>query len=197
MTHDPSLPENSIHPKTSAEWRSWLANHHQRPQGVWVISYKKSTGLPRLDYDAIVEEALCFGWVDSKPSKLDADRSMLWCAPRKPKSSWSRLNKERVARLTAAGRMTEAGLRAVEIAKANGAWAALDAVENLVVPADLQAAFARYTKAAGYFGTFPRSVQRAILEWVGNAKRPETRAKRVEETARLANENVRANQWRQ
>ncbi|MFO0876430.1 MAG: YdeI/OmpD-associated family protein [Gemmataceae bacterium] len=190
-------PENSVHPTTRAAWRAWLENHHGRKEGVWLITYKKASGKPRVEYDESVEEALCFGWVDSKTSKLDDERTMLWFAPRKPGSGWSRPNKERVERLLAAGLMAAAGLAKVEAAQRDGSWVALDAVEALEVPADLAQALAEWPGAAQHWEAFPRSVKRGILEWICTAKRPETRAKRVEETARLAAENKRANQWRE
>ena len=122
---------------------------------------------------------------------------MLWFAPRKPGTGWSRHNKERIERLMAAGKMAPAGLAKVEAAKRDGSWNALDAVEALEVPDDLVQALAARPPAAQHFDTFPRSVKRGILEWISNAKKPETRAARIEETARLAAENRRANQWRQ
>ncbi len=189
-------PPNSIHPQTRAEWRRWLAANHSRAAGVWLISYKKATGKPRFDYGEAVEEALCFGWVDSKPNKLDDERSLLWFAPRKPGTGWSAPNKQRVAQLIASGQMTPAGLAKVEAAQRDGSWNALDEVEALVIPPDLEQALAASPPAAEHFAAFPRSVKRGILEWIANAKRPETRAKRVAETARLAAQNVRANQWR-
>ena len=190
-------PQNSIHPETREAWRAWLEQNHTQGQGVWLISYKKATGKPRMEYDEAVEEALCFGWIDSKPNSLDDERSMLWFAPRKAGTGWSRINKGRVERLIAEGRMTPAGMAKVEAAKGDGSWSALDKVEELEIPADLAAALAQYDAAAQNFDAFPRSVKRGILEWIGNAKKPETRAKRVEETARLAQDNIRANQWRQ
>lgn len=189
-------PANSVHPETRRAWRQWLQKNHARAEGVWLISFKKETGRPRVEYDEAVEEALCFGWIDSKPNKLDEERSLLWFAPRKPGTGWSRLNKERVERLIASGRMTPAGLARVDAAKADGSWSALDAVEALTIPADLRAALRSHAGAAAFFDAFPRSVKRGILEWIQNAKKPETRARRVEETARLAAENKRANQWR-
>lgn len=192
----PAPPPNSVHPETRAAWRAWLETHHARPDGVWLVSWKKDSGRPRFDYAEAVEEALCFGWVDSLPRKLDARRSMLWFAPRKAGTGWSKPNKERVERLLAAGLMTPAGLAKVDAAKADGSWAKLDAVERLEVPADLAAALAELPPAADHFDAFPRSAKRGILEWILQAKRPETRAKRVAETARLAQENKRANQWR-
>jgi uncharacterized protein YdeI (YjbR/CyaY-like superfamily) len=189
-------PENSVHPLTRAEWRAWLAQNHTRAEGVWLVTYKKTTGKPRVEYEEAVEEALCFGWIDSKGNKLDEERSLLWIAPRKSGSNWSRSNKERVERLLAAGQMTPAGLAKIEAAQADGTWNALDAVEALEIPPDLELALGSYSAAKQNFEAFPRSAKRAILEWIANAKRPETRAKRVEETARLAQENIRANQWR-
>ncbi|MFQ3612217.1 MAG: YdeI/OmpD-associated family protein [Cyanobacteriota bacterium] len=190
------LPKNAIHPLSRSEWRGWLEENHTRAQGIWLITFKKTTGQPRIDYGDAVEEALCFGWIDSKPSKLDETRSMLWFAPRKAGSGWSKPNKERVEKLLAEGLMAPAGLAKVEAAQQDGAWTALDAVEALQMPPDLEDALAIYPFATDYFQAFPRSVKRGILEWINNAKRPETRAKRIEETARLANDNLRANQWR-
>ena len=188
-------PSNSIHPLTRAEWRAWLEENHTRGGGVWLITYKKATGMPRMEYDEAVEEALCFGWVDSKPNKLDDERSLLWFAPRKPGTGWSKPNKERVARLIAAGLMAPAGLAKVEAAQADGSWNALDAVEALELPADLEQALTVDPAAQRYWDAFPRSVKRGILEWIASAKTPSTRARRVDETVRLAAENRRANQW--
>lgn len=187
-------PPNSVHPKTRAEWREWLEQHHAQTTGVWLITYKKATGKPRIEYEEAVEEALCFGWIDSKGNKLDDERTMLWFTPRKPGTGWSRPNKERIERLTAAGQMAPAGLAKIEAAKKDGSWEKLDAVEALEVPPDLEKALASYEVAKQNFEAFPRSVKRAILEWISTAKKPETRTKRVEETARLAAENRRANQ---
>jgi uncharacterized protein YdeI (YjbR/CyaY-like superfamily) len=195
MTAQIESPENSVHPKTRSEWRAWLESNHTQPTGVWLISYKKATGLPYVDYDSAVEEALCFGWIDSVPRKLDDQRSMLYFAPRKKGSGWSRLNKQRIAKVLAAGLMMPAGLAKLEAAKQDGSWTALDAVENLEIPDDLAAAFADYDQAAANFEAFPRSAKRGILEWISNAKRPVTRAKRIAETADLAEQNIRANQW--
>jgi uncharacterized protein YdeI (YjbR/CyaY-like superfamily) len=189
-------PENSIHSKTRGEWRAWLEGNHSRNKGVWFIGNKKATGKPRVEHDVAVEEALCFGWIDSKPNKLDEERSMRWFAPRKAGSGWSRPNKERVECLIASVEMTAVGLSKIEAVKADGSWNALDSIEELEIPSALEAAFAAYDVARPNFEAFPRSVKRGILEWIFNAKKPETRARRVEETARLAQENVRANQWR-
>ena len=138
-----SLPVNATHPLTRAQWRSWLARYHGRKEGVWLVLWKKASGKAQLDYDAAVEEALCFGWIDSKPRALDAKRSILWLAPRKPRTGWSRPNKLRVERAIAAGRMTSTGLAKIEAARSDGSWTRLDAVEDLVVPPDLAQALAQ------------------------------------------------------
>jgi len=189
-------PQPSVHPLSRGEWRQWLSDHHTRTTGVWLVSYKKATGKLRFDYDEAVEEALCFGWVDSKVNKLDAERSLLWFAPRKPGTGWSRPNKPRVERMLKAGLMAEAGLRKVAQAQADGSWTKLDAVEDLTVPDDLAQALGRYPDAARHFDAFPRSAKRGILEWISTARTAPTRTKRIEDTARLADRNERANQWR-
>ncbi len=168
-------PPNSIHPLTRAEWRSWLEQNWTRTEGIWLVSYKKDTGKPRFEYDEAVEEALCFGWVDSKPNKLDEERSLLWFAPRKRGTGWSKPNKDRVERLIAQGLMAPPGLAKIEAAKQDGSWNALDAVEALEIPPDLAEALALYPSAGTNFDAFPRSVKRGILEWIVNAKKPETR----------------------
>jgi uncharacterized protein YdeI (YjbR/CyaY-like superfamily) len=178
-----------------AMWREWLAANHATSRGVWVLSYKATAGKPRLTYDEAVEEALCFGWIDSKPNKYDDERSLQYYSPRKPRSNWSALNKTRVARLLEAGLIAPAGLRMIELAKQTGTWDALNDVEETVIPADLRIALQANPPAETNFEAFPKSIRRGILEWILNAKRPETRQKRVDETATLAAQNIRANQY--
>jgi uncharacterized protein YdeI (YjbR/CyaY-like superfamily) len=178
------------------QWRDWLVANHESSGSIWLVTFKKASGQPTLSNDDIVEEALCFGWIDSVPRKLDEMRSMLLLSPRKAGSAWSAINKARAGRMIAAGLMQTAGLAVIAVAKADGNWTKLDAVEALVIPDDLSAALAQFSDAAGHFATFPRSVRRGILEWIVQAKRPDTRAARIAETARLAAENRRANQWR-
>ncbi|MCL4263871.1 MAG: YdeI/OmpD-associated family protein [Anaerolineae bacterium] len=186
---------NELQLESRAEWRAWLAQNHAQSDGVWLITFKKHTGSKHLPYDDMVEEALCFGWIDATARKVDEDRSMRWVTPRKPGSGWSKLNKERIENLIAAGLMTSAGLGKIEAAKQDGSWYALDAVEQLEISPDLETALAAYEVARQHFDAFPRSVKRAILEWIASAKKPETRAQRIAETARLAQDNIRANQW--
>lgn len=186
-----------VHCETRAAWRRWLAAHHTQREGIWLASWKTATGKPRMSYDEIVEEALCFGWVDSKPSLLDTERSALWLAPRKPRSAWSKLNKARVAKLIREKRMAPAGLAKVEAAKKAGLWEALDAVEALTVPPDLAKAFAANRAAKAQFEKFAPSSKKIILGWIATAKKPETRANRIAETVRLAAQGIKANHWRQ
>ena len=190
-----ALPRIEVHSR--AEWRRWLAQNHARTEGVWLVTAKKAASAAGfLSYDDIVEEALCFGWIDSLPRSVDARRSMRLVAPRRPSSAWSRVNKARIERLVAAKKLAAPGRAAVARAKADGSWTRLDAVEALVIPDDLAAALRRHSGARAHFDAFPRSSKRLILEWITTAKRPQTRAKRVEETARLAAKNERANHWR-
>lgn len=149
---------------------------------------------PRVEYDDAVEEALAFGWIDSKANTLDDERSLMWMSPRKPKSGWSKLNKERIARLERNGSMAPAGRAVVASAKKSGAWALLDKVEALEVPDDLRDALSGNPLANEFFDRFPPSAKKGILTWVASAKRDATRQKRIEETVRLAAENKRANQ---
>jgi uncharacterized protein YdeI (YjbR/CyaY-like superfamily) len=182
-----------VHVETREAWRAWLEANHASATGAWLVSWRRGHG-PILDYGEAVEEALCFGWVDSKGQVIDEQRSKLYFAPRKASSGWASSNKERVARLIAEGRMAPAGLAAIERAKANGTWNLLDAVEQGIIPDDLTQAFAAHPPAADRFAAFPPGVRRQILAWIATAKRPETRAARVLETATRAARNERANQ---
>jgi uncharacterized protein YdeI (YjbR/CyaY-like superfamily) len=174
--------------------RDWLSKHHQQKDSIWLVTWKKPDAR-YIPYGDIVEEALCFGWVDSLPRKLDDTRSMLRLSPRKPKSAWSKANKDRVKQLIANRLMTPAGLRVVEAAKAKGLWQKLDGVEALETPPDLAIALSKSKTAQKNFDAFPRSAKRGILEWILQAKKPETRAARIADTVAKAKDNIRANQW--
>ena len=175
-----------VQPAGRAEWRAWLEANHRASGGVWLITWKRRAGEPTIGYEEAVEEALCFGWIDGVIRRVDDDRLMEWFAPRRPKSTWARTNKERVARLEAAGLMTDAGRRAVEIARANGSWESLDVIDALVVPDDLAAALAERPEARERFDASSVSVRRSALAWVYQARRPQTRAARVEQIAATA-----------
>jgi len=185
-----------LQPRDRDEWRAWLAANHTRPTGAWVVMDRRATEAAMVPYVEAVEEALCFGWIDSKVVKLDAERTLQWFSPRRPRGTWARSNKERVERLTAEGRMTPAGLAVIEQAKRDGTWTLLDDVEDLVVPDDLAAAFDAAPPARANWDAFSRSARRAILVWIVQAVRPETRAARVAETARRAALGEKANEPR-
>jgi len=178
--------------ETRAEWRAWLEAHHATSPGAWLVTWRRGSGRPVLEYEAAIEEALCFGWVDSTAGRVDDQRGKLYYAPRKPRSVWARSNKARVERLIAAGRMAAPGLAAIERAKANGSWTILEDAENLVVPDDLQAALDARPPAAANWTAFPPSARTMALGWIAQARRPETRARRIAETAELAARNERA-----
>lgn len=182
-----------FHPLSRAAWRAWLEENHARREGVWFVYFKKTSGKPRVAYDEAVEEALCFGWIDSLPRKLDDERSKLLFTPRKKKSVWSRPNKERVARLIESGLMTDAGLKKIEAARRDGSWDALTASDNLEMPADLRAALGVNETAKKNFDGFSEAARRVILSWIFSAKRDATRAARIAKTVSMAADNKRAN----
>lgn len=186
-----------IEVKSRAELRRWFERNHAQDESVWIVTWKKAPGAPHVPYGDVRDEALCFGWIDSRPAKVDSARSMLLVSPRKKKSGWSAVNKGRIAALIAEGRMTAAGLAKMKAAQADGSWEKLDAVESLAEPKDLLVALKAHAGAQAFWDAFPPSTRRGILEWISQARKPETRAARVEKTARLAAENVRANMPRQ
>ncbi len=184
----------TVAPATAAEWRAWLEANHSTVPGVWLIFVKKNSGLRGVDYEEAVEEALCFGWIDSKGRSLDAQHTLLTFTPRKPGGTWAKSNKERVARLIEQGRMTPAGMAVIEQARADGSWNALDGFDDLTIPEDLATAFAANEAAARNFAAFSPGAQRTYLWWIKSAKRPETRARRIEETVRLVAQNIKSPQ---
>ena len=168
-----------VGPFDRAGWREWLIANHGSSKGVYLVSWRRATGRSSVPYEEAVEEALCVGWVDATGRTLDDERGLQWFAPRRPKSGWARSNKERVARLEAAGLMLPAGLAAIEEAKQNGMWTLLDDVEDLIVPDDLAAALAASPPARENWEAFSKSARRAMLEWTVQARRPETRERRI------------------
>jgi len=173
-------------PFDRAGWRAWLIANHATSSGVHLVSWRRASGRTSVAYEEAVEEALCVGWIDSVAGRLDEERSLQWFSPRRSTSGWARTNKARVERLIAAGLMLPAGLDAIDEAKRNGSWTRLDDVENLVVPDDLAAALAANPPARERWDAFTRSRRRALLDWISQAKRPETRARRIAEAAEHA-----------
>jgi len=174
---------------TRAEWRHWLAANHAKRLGVWLRFYRKSSAKPSVRYDEAVEEALCHGWIDSVVRSLDDESYVQLFTPRKPKSAWSRTNKERVERLIAAGLMTDAGLEKIEAARQSGSWTSLDSVEALEVPEDFRRALARNRKARSNFEKLSPSRKKQLLYRINAARRPETRKKRIDEAIAAAAAN--------
>lgn len=191
-----ATPENTFYAQSRTAWRNWLAENHATEKNVWLKLYKKASSTPSVMYDEAVDEALCFGWIDSSVKKGDAEFRLQFFAKRNPKSNWSRVNKAKVDKLIQAGLMTESGQAMIDLAKETGTWTALDDVENLITPPDLQQRLETNPTAKHYFDAFPRSVKRGILEWLLNAKQAETRAKRINEVVMLAERNERANQYK-
>ena len=183
----------TFHAETRTDWRKWLEENHQSEKSVWLIIYRKESDTPSVYYPEAVDEALCFGWIDSKPNKRDERSYYQFFSKRNPKSNWSKVNKEKVAKLIEQGLMQPAGFKMIEIAKQNGTWTALDDVENITIPDDLQELFSKNKTALDHWEKFSRSSKRGILEWILNARKPETRQKRIEETVSLAEKNVKAN----
>ncbi|MCU0380271.1 MAG: YdeI/OmpD-associated family protein [Chitinophagaceae bacterium] len=176
-------------------WRQWLAANHQKLAQVWLVQHRKKNPEPCVGYEEAVQEALCFGWIDSKPQKKDDHSYLLFFSKRKPKSVWSASNKKRVEKLIRDGLMMPAGLEAIDLAKQNGSWSVIDEAEAFVMPADLRAALDADPSAAAFFEAFPPSTRRGIYTWISLAKTGATRLKRIEETVKLAAKNIRANQW--
>lgn len=197
MALTPDLPHVEV--ASREEWRAWLAEHHASSSGAWAVTVKKAYIPPDREYVSVrdlSEECLCFGWIDSKPGRIDDQRTALLCTPRKVGSSWSQVNKDRFRRLDVGGLISAAGRAAAESAKRDGSWDRLADVDGLVEPADLSAALDANLRARDYWEAFPPSTRRGILEWILNAKRPQTRAQRIEATVSKAARNERALAWR-
>lgn len=183
-----NLPE--FQPRSRGQWRAWLQKHHASSTGVWCVYAKKYTGIPTLTYDESVEEALCFGWIDSLRHPVDDTRWRMVFTPRNPKSAWSALNRGRVARLTRAGLMKEPGLAMVRLAKKTGTWGALKAAEDRTLPPDFQAALDAAPAARKHWPNYTASQQKMLLYSLGNAKRPETRARRIARIIAIVSKNL-------
>ncbi|UCA61352.1 YdeI/OmpD-associated family protein [Chryseobacterium rhizoplanae] len=181
-----------IYINTRVEWRQWLGDFHQSKQSVWVICNTKKSGLPFVDWSELVEEALCFGWIDSTRKTIDEKSFRQLFSRRKPNSTWSRINKEKVQKLIEGKLMKEAGYECIKIAKENGSWGILDAVEDLVVPEDLSEAFKNNPGSEEYFQSLSKSMKKMMLQWIVLAKRPETRKKRIDEIAENAAKGKKA-----
>ena len=177
-------------PTSRQHWRAWLEEHHAEKQSVWLIYHKKKSAIPSLSWSEAVDEALCFGWIDSQAKPIDDHTYMQFFSRRKPKSVWSKINKEKVQQLNNHGLMTPAGLRVIDIAKQNGSWTILDDVEALLIPPDLEGAFQSRPNARDFFLSLSRSDKRNVLQWLVLAKRAETRQNRITEIVELADQRL-------
>lgn len=175
-----------VYVKTRQAWRNWLSRHHEKNNGIWLVFYKKQSGKPTLSYDEAVEEALCFGWIDSIIKKLDQERYVRKLTPRRADSQWSDLNKRRIAKLMKQGRMTGAGKAKVKEAKASGRWDESARPDlSLETPKALKDALADNKKARSFFNQLAPSYQKQFIGWIAMAKRPETKARRLKESLAL------------
>jgi len=175
-----------FYPKNISEWRKWLQKNHVIKQSVWLVFYKKSSGQASLTWSEAVDEALCFGWIDSKKVSIDHEKFHQFFSKRKARSIWSKINKEKIEKLSSEGRMTQAGLAVIDIAKKNGSWTLYEEVEALIVPKDLEKALKSKANALDNFLSFSKSSRKGMLYWLISAKRPETRQKRMDEIVELA-----------
>lgn len=182
-----------FHPLNRQAWRDWLAENYDQSNGVWFVYFKKQTGKPRVTYNEAVEEALCFGWIDSAARGFDEKRSRILFTPRKSKSVWSKPNKLRAEKLIKNGEITEIGLAKIEAAKTDGSWDALNASDNLEIAEDLQKVFDANKTAETNFHAFTDGVKKVILSWINSAKREETRKARIEKLVAMAVQNKRVN----
>lgn len=191
----PELHKNTptFYAKSQKQWRAWLQKNHATQKNVFLIIYKKESGKPSVYYNEAVNEALCFGWIDSKINKRDDKSYYQYFAQRNPKSNWSKVNKEKIEALLQQGLMQPAGLATIELAKKTGTWTALDKVEALEIPTEMQQLFSKNKLAKTNWEAFSRSAKRGILEWIYNAKTETTKLKRIEQTVSLAQQNIKAN----
>lgn len=183
-------------PVSQQEWRLWLKDNHSSKLGVWLVQYKKKSNNPTISWSQSVDEALCFGWIDSIRKTIDEEKFIQFFGKRKSNSVWSKINKEKVKRLIDEGLMTKAGFASIEIAKQNGSWSILDDVEELLIPTDLERAFTVYEGSSTYFLSLSKSARKSMLQWLVLAKRPETRQNRINEIAELAAQKLKPKQFR-
>jgi uncharacterized protein YdeI (YjbR/CyaY-like superfamily) len=182
-------------PASPEDWRQWLTENHSVKQSVWLVYHKKKSNNPSLSWSQAVDEALCFGWIDSTKRPIDEDTFMQFFCRRKPKSIWSKINKDKVQQLIADGLMMQAGYESIETAKQNGSWTIMDGIDELKIPKDLEKAFKTQRGSKQFFLSLSKSVRKSILQWLVLAKRPETRQNRINEIAELAAQKQKPKQF--
>jgi uncharacterized protein YdeI (YjbR/CyaY-like superfamily) len=191
-----SPDDETFYPKGRSHWRQWLQKHHDKKESVWLVCYKKKTEIPTVTWSDAVDEALCFGWIDSLRRPIDHEKFIQYFSRRKPTSVWSKINKDKIIRLTEEGLMTKAGHAVIDIAKENGTWTTLDEVEKLTIPKDLETAFKLKTGSKKFYLTLSKSLRKQLLSWIVMAKRDETRQKRIEEIVKEAEKKRVPKQFR-
>ncbi|WP_190809137.1 YdeI family protein [Flagellimonas sp. S3867] len=177
--------------KNDSGWRDWLHENHTKSEGIYLIFYKVDHKMDSMRWEEAVRVALCYGWIDSTVKSLGNGKRRQYFCPRKPKSVWSKVNKDHIKDLTKNNHMHISGLAVINAAKKNGSWAALDEVENGVIPKDLQKAFDANKMAFENFQNFTRSQRKSYLYWLNQAKREETRQKRISETIKMCEANIK------
>lgn len=186
----------TYYPKTKQDLRKWLEKNHVTQDAVWLIFYKKHTGKPTVNWSDAVDEALCFGWIDSKAETIDDNTFRQYFCKRKPNSTWSKINKQKIENLMSQGLMTPSGLIVIEVARQNGSWTILDAVEELIIPQDLEEAFAKLDNSKDYFSSLSKSKKKVLLQWIALAKTDTTRQRRIFEIAENASQQQQPKQFR-
>lgn len=186
----------TFYPTNRQEWRQWLLENHNKKQSIWLVHYNKKSNMPSVSWSEAVDEALCFGWIDSTRKSLDNDMFIQFFTKRKPTSVWSKINKEKIERLKQEGLLMPAGLESISIAQQNGTWNILDDVEELEISEDLEMEFNTREGSKEYFLSLSKSVRKSMLQWIKLAKRPETRQKRIVELVEHANRKIRPKQFR-
>lgn len=185
-----------IVPENRQEWRDWLENNHTKVDSVWLVYYTLKSAIPTITVNEAVDEAICYGWINGTARPMDQNKFKQYFCKRKPMSTWSKINKEKVEKLTASGQMRPAGIKCIELAKTNGSWSILDEVEALIIPADLELAFRDEHKGQQFFSNLSKSVTKALLQWLVFAKREETRKNRIIEIVRFSKDGVVPKQFR-
>ncbi|MDQ7009896.1 MAG: YdeI/OmpD-associated family protein [Candidatus Gracilibacteria bacterium] len=183
-------------PYSKTDWRKWLELNHNKKEAVWLIFYKKHSPNYNLNWSESVDEALCFGWIDSTKKSIDTEKYMQYFSRRKANSIWSKINKDKVDYLTSENLMQEAGYNIIEIAKKNGSWSTLDEVEALIIPEDLKKEFDKKEGSLEYYESLSKSSKKILLSWIVLAKRSETRKKRVVEIVENASKKLKPKQFR-
>lgn len=191
----PTIDTELFYAANKNQWRKWLEKNYNKKDGVWLVQYKRNSGVSTISWSDAVDEALCFGWIDSIKHPIDEEKFKQFFSKRKASSTWSKVNKEKVEQLIASGKMHPAGLACIEIAQKNGMWSILDTVDALEIPVDLEKAFRKIKGSKAFFESQSKTSKKGMLQWLVLAKRPETRQQRINEITMLAGEGKKPKQF--